>query len=187
MSIPMLITAIRSRIGSRKMRRYAFVELVMPPAYLAGVDRDELCAGLAGAFRTRPRRSAVDRHAAGPGDVEVRRLTTTLQTVRDPDDGGERRARSDRTARVRTRTCGRYPRRELHRDPTRGPRRHHSMCRGGERHADAALARRVSVRGLRSRPRPVRSPCRSSGTSAAPRRRNTSRPQRSTCAPLPRR
>jgi aminoacrylate hydrolase len=50
MSIPMLITAIRSRVGSRRMRRYAFVELVMPPAYLATVDRDELCAGLQGLF-----------------------------------------------------------------------------------------------------------------------------------------
>jgi len=50
MSLPMLITAIRSRIGTRRMRRHAFVELVMPPAYLASVDRDELCAGLQGLF-----------------------------------------------------------------------------------------------------------------------------------------
>ncbi len=50
MSLPMLITAIRSRIGTRRMRRHAFVELVMPLAYLASVDRDELCAGLQGLF-----------------------------------------------------------------------------------------------------------------------------------------
>lgn len=50
LSIPMLITALRSRIGTRKMRRTAFVELVMPPAYLATVDRDQLCAGLQGLF-----------------------------------------------------------------------------------------------------------------------------------------
>ena len=50
MSLPMIITALRSRIGTRRMRRSAFVELVMPPAYLATIDRDELCAGLQGLF-----------------------------------------------------------------------------------------------------------------------------------------
>ena len=50
MSLPLLVTAMRSRIGTRRMRRHAFVELVMPQAYLASVDRDELCAGLQGLF-----------------------------------------------------------------------------------------------------------------------------------------
>jgi 3-oxoadipate enol-lactonase len=50
MSLPMLITALRSRIGTRRMRRNAFVELVMPLPYLESVDRDELCAGLQGLF-----------------------------------------------------------------------------------------------------------------------------------------
>ena len=43
----MLLTAIRSRVGTRRMRRRAFVELVMTPAYLSTVDRDALCAELA--------------------------------------------------------------------------------------------------------------------------------------------
>lgn len=50
MSLPIVITALRSRIGTRRMRRNAFVELVMPRGYLASVDRDELCAGLKGLF-----------------------------------------------------------------------------------------------------------------------------------------
>ena len=45
-----LLTAIRSRVGTRAMRRRAFVELVMPPAHLASVDRDRLCAELAELF-----------------------------------------------------------------------------------------------------------------------------------------
>ena len=50
MSMGMLVTALRSRIGTRRMRRHAFVELVMPPAYLAGIDRDVLCENLQGLF-----------------------------------------------------------------------------------------------------------------------------------------
>jgi pimeloyl-ACP methyl ester carboxylesterase len=50
MSPALLVTAIRSRIGTRRMRRRAFVELVMTPQYLRGVDRDALCEGLKGLF-----------------------------------------------------------------------------------------------------------------------------------------
>lgn len=39
----MLPAAIRARVGTRRMRRRAFVDLVMPRAYLARVDRDRLC------------------------------------------------------------------------------------------------------------------------------------------------
>ena len=45
-----LITAIRSRVGTRRMRRRAFVELVMPRAFLATQDRDRLCADLGELF-----------------------------------------------------------------------------------------------------------------------------------------
>ena len=38
MSMAMLITAIRMRVGTRAMRRRALTELIMPPSYLAGVD-----------------------------------------------------------------------------------------------------------------------------------------------------
>lgn len=50
MSLPMLMIAIRSRLGTRRMRRRAFVEMVMTPDYLATIDRDELCEGLKGLF-----------------------------------------------------------------------------------------------------------------------------------------
>lgn len=50
MSLPLLRLAIRSRIGTRRMRRHAFVEMVMPGEYLAAVDRDALCEGLQGLF-----------------------------------------------------------------------------------------------------------------------------------------
>jgi aminoacrylate hydrolase len=50
MSPGLLWTAIRSRIGTRRMRRHAFVEMVMPNAYLATVDRDALCERLAVLF-----------------------------------------------------------------------------------------------------------------------------------------
>ena len=41
---------LRTRIGTRAMRRQAFMELVMPGAYLAGVDRDALASQLATLF-----------------------------------------------------------------------------------------------------------------------------------------
>ncbi len=50
MSASLLWTAIRSRLGTRRMRRHAFVELVMPPDYLASADRDSLCEQLAVLF-----------------------------------------------------------------------------------------------------------------------------------------
>ena len=42
MTVPMLATALRMRIGTRRMRRNAFLELVMPAAYLATCDRSRL-------------------------------------------------------------------------------------------------------------------------------------------------
>ncbi len=50
MSAALLWTAIRSRIGTRRMRRRAFVEMVMPREYLSTVDRDALCEQLAVLF-----------------------------------------------------------------------------------------------------------------------------------------
>ena len=41
---------LRTRIGTRTMRRQAFMELVMPGGYLAGVDREALAAQLATLF-----------------------------------------------------------------------------------------------------------------------------------------
>jgi 3-oxoadipate enol-lactonase len=50
LSAGLLMTALRMRIGTREMRRQAFVELVMPATYLAGVDRRGLARDLAPLF-----------------------------------------------------------------------------------------------------------------------------------------
>lgn len=42
-TLPLLVTALRARIGTRRMRRRAFLEIVMPRPFLATVDRDALC------------------------------------------------------------------------------------------------------------------------------------------------
>ncbi len=46
----MLWTGMRTRIGSRRQRRRAFLELVMPPAAFHGIDADALAAGMAPLF-----------------------------------------------------------------------------------------------------------------------------------------
>jgi pimeloyl-ACP methyl ester carboxylesterase len=50
MSVPMLVTSLRMRIGTRAMRRNAFLELIMPARYLDEIDRAELAATLAPLF-----------------------------------------------------------------------------------------------------------------------------------------
>ncbi|MFN7135041.1 MAG: alpha/beta fold hydrolase, partial [Myxococcales bacterium] len=46
----LLAKGLRTRLGTRRMRRQAFLEIVMPPSYLAGRDRDALAAELAPLF-----------------------------------------------------------------------------------------------------------------------------------------
>jgi pimeloyl-ACP methyl ester carboxylesterase len=46
----MIWMGLRTRCGTRRMRRLAFLEMVMPPAVLARTDRDALAATLAGVF-----------------------------------------------------------------------------------------------------------------------------------------
>ena len=50
MTPAMLVTALRMRIGSRAMRRKAFLQLVMPAAYLNGVDIATLAGDLQDLF-----------------------------------------------------------------------------------------------------------------------------------------
>ncbi len=45
-TLPMLATALRMRIGTRAMRRNAFLELIMPERYLQQIDRPALAAQL---------------------------------------------------------------------------------------------------------------------------------------------
>ncbi|MEZ5317380.1 MAG: alpha/beta fold hydrolase [Vicinamibacterales bacterium] len=49
-SARMIWVGTRSRVGTRRMRRHAFLEIVMPPDLLAGADRDQLAADLAPLF-----------------------------------------------------------------------------------------------------------------------------------------
>jgi pimeloyl-ACP methyl ester carboxylesterase len=49
-TLPMLATALRMRIGTRAMRRNAFLELIMPARYLQQTDRPALAARLAPLF-----------------------------------------------------------------------------------------------------------------------------------------
>ena len=49
-TLPMLMTALRMRIGTRAMRRNAFLELIMPDRYLREIDRVALAARLAPLF-----------------------------------------------------------------------------------------------------------------------------------------
>ncbi|HEX8245578.1 MAG TPA: alpha/beta hydrolase [Longimicrobium sp.] len=46
----MLWVGLRSRIGTRRMRRNAFLQIVMPPSALAGADRDGMAEKLAPLF-----------------------------------------------------------------------------------------------------------------------------------------
>ena len=65
-------TGLRTRIGTRAMRRRAFMRLVMPDAYLRSAAAD---AGRRSgrAVRPRSRGPAADRDEAAPGRVAVRR------------------------------------------------------------------------------------------------------------------
>jgi pimeloyl-ACP methyl ester carboxylesterase len=45
-TMPMLVTALRMRVGTRAMRRNAFLELIMPARYLSSVDRVALASQL---------------------------------------------------------------------------------------------------------------------------------------------
>lgn len=50
LSPEMIWIGLRTRLGTRAMRRRAFLEMVMPPALLAAADRDQLAADLAPLF-----------------------------------------------------------------------------------------------------------------------------------------
>lgn len=48
--LPMIVTGLRTRIGTRTMRRNAFLELVMPAEALRSIDRAAIAARLAALF-----------------------------------------------------------------------------------------------------------------------------------------
>ena len=46
LTLPMIVTGLRTRVGSRRMRRRAFLEMVYPPSALVGRDTDALAREL---------------------------------------------------------------------------------------------------------------------------------------------
>ena len=82
-----LWVGLRTRIGPRRMRRRAFLQLVMPPAALAAADRDALAARLAPYFGhdladqppvTMKQMSAMRRYDAAPRLGELAGLPTLV-------------------------------------------------------------------------------------------------------------
>jgi len=65
MSLPMFVTALRMRIGTRPMRRNAFLGLIMPERYLREVDRAALAARLHPLF---------GRDLADPAPITMKQL-----------------------------------------------------------------------------------------------------------------
>jgi aminoacrylate hydrolase len=87
MSLPMLITSLRMRIGTRAMRRNAFLELIMPRRYLQQVDRAALARTLEPLFgydlANQPwfvmkQLSAMARYDAGPQLATLSRIPTIV-------------------------------------------------------------------------------------------------------------
>jgi aminoacrylate hydrolase len=86
-SLSMLATALRTRLGTRRMRRHAFLELVMPAALLAELDRDALAERLAPLFGhdladqppiVMAQLRAMSRYDARPRLAELGRIPTLV-------------------------------------------------------------------------------------------------------------
>ena len=133
---------LRTRIGTRAMRRQAFMELVMPGGYLAGVDREALASQLATLFghdlADQPAIVMKQLGAASRFDASGR-----LQDLAGvPTLVLSAPARRDRATGVRPRARRAHSRRALRRDRGRG------ACRD-----DSVRARGQCVAGRASRPR----------------------------------
>ena len=83
----MLCVGLRTRVGPRRMRRRAFLQLVMPPDALAGADHDALAARLAPLFGhdladqppvTMKQLGAMKRYDAAPRLGELAGLPTLV-------------------------------------------------------------------------------------------------------------
>lgn len=86
-SLRMMWIGMRSQVGTRRMRRRAFLEIVMPPEILAGADRDALAAELAPLFGhdlgdsepvTRRQLSAMRAYDAAPRLGELAAIPTLV-------------------------------------------------------------------------------------------------------------
>jgi aminoacrylate hydrolase len=50
MSAGLLLAALRARMGTRRMRRHAFLDIILPAGYLAGRDREVICREMGSLF-----------------------------------------------------------------------------------------------------------------------------------------
>lgn len=90
----MICLGMRTQVGTRRMRRRAFLRLVMPPQALSGIDRDELAERLAVLFGhdlseqppiVRQQLKAMRAYAASPRLSELAGLPTLVVSSRyDP-------------------------------------------------------------------------------------------------------
>jgi pimeloyl-ACP methyl ester carboxylesterase len=86
----MMWIGLRTQIGSLRMRRHAFLELILPPAALAGADRDVLAARLALLFGrdlgvqpaiVRAQLAALRQSDATPRLAELKGLPTLVMSA----------------------------------------------------------------------------------------------------------
>ncbi|MBK5296680.1 MAG: alpha/beta fold hydrolase [Vicinamibacteria bacterium] len=139
LSWDLLVAGLRSRIGPRSARRRAFVELVMTREYLVRADLGRPRGDTCRPVRSRPGRSAADRHGAAQGHGPLRRAGPPCLPRVDSDTGRERGAGPHRAAGVRTAARRRHPRGALHRDRGGRSRRADSVRRPDQPAARRAL------------------------------------------------
>ena len=156
-TLPMLATALRMRIGTRAMRRNAFLELIMPARYLQQIDRAALAARLHPLFGhdlaeqppiVMKQLSAMSKYDAGARLAALASIPTLVVS-----------ATEDRIARAGERpgACRSHSWSELHRDCRRRSRPAHPPCGRDERAAGGAL--HEGRTGVRLERRRVALPC----------------------------
>ena len=138
----MFVMGIRTRLGTRAMRRNAFLELVMPAAVLRQMDRARLAEQLAPLFghdlADQPPIVMTQVRALARYDARAR----LAELSADPDAGDERKRRSHRPAVDWPRARGGHSGRPVRRDCWRGPRRADSAGRSHQQPAGRTLCRR---------------------------------------------
>ena len=144
-TLPMLMTALRMRIGTRAMRRNAFLELIMPERYLREVDRAALAARLAPLFGhdlaeqpsiVMKQLRAMSAYDAGASLSRLAHIPTLVVS-----------AAEDRIARAgeRPRARGGDPEREVSRDCRRRPRPADPQSQRGQCAAGRTLGAMLNV------------------------------------------
>ena len=115
-TLPMLATALRMRIGTRAMRRNAFLELIMPERYLQQIDRPALAARLAPLFGhdLAEQPSIVMKQLGAMSKYDAGTRLRELGNIPDARRLGH--GRPHRLARDRARARGRDTRSEVRRD-----------------------------------------------------------------------